>query len=230
MPWRALALALLGWFLALRCSGTVAALALALLPLPKTMALPIAYGFHVCVGVWLLLGAEGITLRDAWRRATPGPLPRALGWAIPFLGIAIAAVVLASLLAAPLVRGAEPPQRDLMDLVTGLRNPFLMLLLLATIAGLAPLFEEWVFRGVLLPWLGPRLAARFGAKGGWALAVLVSGLAFGAMHLQPAGLPTLATLGLVLGWAVLRTGSLWTTVAIHACWNASVFLLMRILA
>ncbi len=230
MPWRALALALLGWFLALRLSGTVAALCLGVLPLPKVLALPIAYGFHVFVGVSLLLFAEGITLREAWKRATPGALPRALGWAVAFLGIAIAGVVLAGILASPLVRGSEPPQRELLELVAGTRNPLATLLLLLTIAGLAPLFEEWVFRGVLLPWLGPRLTARLGVRSGWGLAILLSGLAFGAMHLQPAGLPALATLGLVLGWAFFRTGNLWTTVAVHACWNASVFLLMRVLA
>ncbi len=230
MPWRALALALLGWFLAQQCAGTLATLALRLLPLPRILALPIAYAFHAFVGVSLLLHAEGISLREAWKRATPGPLPRALGWAIAFLGIAIAAVVIVGTLASPLTRGATPPQRELLDLVTGLRNPLPMCVILLTIAGLAPLFEEWVFRGVLLPWLGPRLGARCGARGGWALAILLSGLAFGAMHLQPAGLPTLATLGLVLGWAFSRTGNLWTSIAVHACWNASVFLLMRLLA
>jgi len=230
MPWRALALALLGWFIALRFSGTVAALCLSVLPLPKIMALPIAFAFHAWVGLSLLLRAEGLTLRAAWQRVTPGPLPRALGWGVVFLGIAIASVVFIGLLASPLVRGAEPPQRELLELVAGLRSPLATLLLLLTIAGLAPLFEEWVFRGFILPWLGPRLATRFGERGGWGLAILLSGLAFGAMHLEPTGLPTLATLGLVLGWAYFRTGNLWTTVAVHACWNASAFLLMRVLA
>jgi len=230
MSWRALLLALLGWFVALRFSGTVAALLLSLLPLPEVMALPIAYGFHATVGTLLLLRAEGSTLRAAWRRLTPGPLPRALGWGLGFLGIAIASVFFAGLLFGPLVRGAEPPQRELLEMVSRLRNPAATLLLLATIAGLAPLFEEGVFRGVLLPWLGPRLAARHGQRAGWGLAILLSGLGFGAMHLQPAGLPGLATLGLVLGWAFFRTGNLWTTIAMHACWNASVFLFVRILA
>jgi len=230
MPWRALVLALLGWFLAMRCSGVVAALCLSLLPFPKIMALPIGYGFHVLVGGGLLLKASGLTLRGTWRRSTPGPLARALGWALPFLGIAIAGVVVAGLLASPWTRGAEPPQRELMEIISGLRHPLTVAVILLTIGGLAPIFEEWVFRGVLLPWLGPRLAERFGTKGGWGLAVLGSGLAFGAIHLQPTGLPTLATLGLVLGWAFVRTGNLWTAIAIHACWNTGVFLLVRMLA
>ena len=223
-------LALLGWFLAMRCSGVVAALCLSFLPLPKIMALPIAYGFHALVGGWLLLKAAGLTLGKAWRRSTPGPLPRALGWAVPFLGIAIATVVVVGVLASPWTRGAEPPQRELMEIISGLRHPLTVVVLLLTIGGLAPIFEEWVFRGVLLTWLGPRLTGRFGTKGGWGLAILGSGLAFGAMHLQPTGLPTLASLGLILGWAFVRTGNLWTTIAIHACWNTGVFLLVRVLA
>lgn len=230
MPWRALVLALLGWFLAMRASGLVAAVCLSILPLPRITALPIAYGFHVAVGGWLLLKAEGITLREAWRRSTPGPLSRALGWTVPFLGIAIATVVLVGLLVGPLTRNATPPQRELMEIISGLRHPLAVGVLLLTIGGLAPIFEEWVFRGIILPWLGPRMAQRFGAKGGWALAILGSGLAFGAMHLQPTGLPTLASLGVVLGWAFVRTGNLWTAIAIHACWNTGVFLLVRTLA
>ena len=230
MPWRALALALLGWFLAMRCSGMVAALCLSLLPFPKIMALPIAYGFHALVGAWLLLKAVGLTPREAWRRNTPGSLARALGWAVPFLGIAITGVVVVGLLASPWTRGAEPPQRELMEIISGLRHPLTVAALLLTIGGLAPIFEEWVFRGVLLPWLGPRLSERFGTRGGWGLAILGSGLAFGAMNLQPTGLPTLTTLGLVLGWAFVRTGNLWTAIAIHACWNTGVFLLVRLLA
>jgi len=230
MPWRALVLALLGWFLAMRASGLVAAVCLSVVPLPRIAALPIAYGFHVAVGGWLLLKAEGITLAEAWRRCIPGRLSRALGWAVPFLGIAIATVVVVGLLTSPWTRGAEPPQRELMEIISGLRHPLTMAVLLLTIGGLAPIFEEWVFRGIILPWLGPRLTGRFGTKGGWGLAILGSGLAFGAMHLQPAGLPTLASLGLVLGWAFVRTGNLWTAIAIHACWNTSVFLLVRTLA
>jgi len=229
MTWRAAALAFLGWFVALRFSGTIAALIFAFLPLPKVLALPFAYSFHVWVGIRLLLRAEGTTLRQAWKRMTPGPTPRALGWAVAFLGIAVISVILLGLLLQPLMRQADPPQRELLNLVAGHTNAFATLLLFATIAGLAPLFEEWLFRGTLLPWLGHRFSQRW-ARGGWLLAVVFSGLMFGAMHLQPAALPSLCTLGMVLGWAFLRTGNLWTTVAMHACWNGGVFVMIRVLA
>ena len=63
-----------------------------------------------------------------------------------------------------------------------------------------------------------------------ALALAASALLFGAIHLQPVGLPTLATLGGVLGLAVRQTGSLRTPILVHACWNGSLFLLMRAFA
>lgn len=229
MPWRAAALAFLGWFAALRLSGTFAALVLWALPLPRVLGLPLALGFHTTVGAALLLLAEGATLREAWRRMTPGPLPRALAWAPAFLGVALTAVFAAGLIFQPLLRQSGPPQRELWELVSGTGGLPATLLLLATMAGLAPVFEEWMFRGALFPWLGHRLASR-GLKAAWPLAVVLQGLLFGAMHLQPAGLPALCTLGAVLGWACLRTRNLWTAVAMHACWNGGVFLLMRALA
>ena len=60
--------------------------------------------------------------------------------------------------------------------------------------------------------------------------MVITGVSFGAMHLQPLGLPTLATLGIVLGFAFLRTGNLVTSILVHGLWNGGVFILMRALA
>ena len=59
------------------------------------------------------------------------------------------------------------------------------------------------------------------------LALGVSALVFGAIHLQPAGLPVLGTLGLVMGLAMRQTGSLRSPILVHACWNGGIFLVMR---
>jgi membrane protease YdiL (CAAX protease family) len=59
------------------------------------------------------------------------------------------------------------------------------------------------------------------------MALLGSALLFGAIHLQPAGLITLATLGWALGLAFRHTGSLRTPILVHACWNGTLFLLLR---
>ena len=91
-----------------------------------------------------------------------------------------------------------------------------------TVTLLAPCFEELLFRGFLLPVLAQRQRL--------ALALVLSALLFGAIHLQPAGLPTLSTLGFVMGLAMRHTGSLRTPILIHACWNGSQFLLLRAFA
>ena len=69
----------------------------------------------------------------------------------------------------------------------------------------------------------------FRSDNGWRM-LLFSGLSFAVMHMQPLGLPTLATLGIVLGFAFLRTGNLATCIMVHGLWNGGVFILMRALA
>lgn len=88
---------------------------------------------------------------------------------------------------------------------------------LVTLAIVPAIAEEWFFRGFLLSSLRSRLAA-------W-LAVLVSGLLFGAFHvIVQDGLffermvPT-AFLGLILGVVCVRTGSLWPGMLLHVMHN-----------
>ncbi|WP_433607431.1 lysostaphin resistance A-like protein [Dactylosporangium sp. CA-139114] len=77
--------------------------------------------------------------------------------------------------------------------------------------------EEIVFRGVLTR----MLAERFG---GW-VALVVSSLLFGAMHLVnanatvPAVLSIVLTGGLLFGALYLVTRSLWLTIGFHFAWN-----------
>jgi len=121
-----------------------------------------------------------------------------------------------------LLKPDQSPQRDLQELLRSLSGWGPSLALFLTVAGLAPFFEELLFRGFLLPILARRQPM--------ALALVVSALLFGAIHLQPAGLPTLSALGWVMGLAMRQTGSLRTPILVHACWNGSLFLLMRAFA
>lgn len=230
LPWRAVLLVFLLWFLALRLSGVAASLVLTVIPLPRPWILPLAFLFHAAVGLGLLAWAEGQPLRRTLRPALSGHALRTAGWGFAFLAVGVAAVVAAGLAAAPFTGPGEPPQRELMDLIGGAHGPLTAGLLFLTVAGLAPLFEEVFFRGFLLPWLQPRLADRWGSRWGTFAALLVTALAFGAMHLQPRGLHTLSTLGLVLGWAVVRTGDLRAAIFVHAAWNGGIFLLVKSLA
>ena len=80
---------------------------------------------------------------------------------------------------------------------------------------LAPLFEETVFRGVLLPVLG----RSFGR--GWG--VFASALVFAVAHLSIGELPPLFVLGLGLALLRLSSGRLLPCVVMHALWNGVTF-------
>jgi len=222
MSGRAAALVLLTWFLAFFLSGNLMGLLLHPWPGLRWLAVPLGYALHAAVGVGLLCGAEGLSLEELWRRVAPERGWRDLGWAAGFLALALTLVLLVALLMSLILKPDHSSQRDLQELLRGLSGWGPSLVLLLTVAGLAPLFEELLCRGFLLPVLARRQTM--------GLALVLSALAFGAMHLQPSGLPVLSTLGLVLGLAMRHTGSLRTPILVHACWNGGLFLLMRAFA
>lgn len=90
------------------------------------------------------------------------------------------------------------------------------LVLVLLLAGMAPLLEEFAFRG----WVQRPLERRFGAA--WAIGS--TALLFAAAHLSPGGIPIYAAGGAALGFAVWATGSIWSGVALHMAWNAGVLL------
>jgi hypothetical protein len=88
---------------------------------------------------------------------------------------------------------------------------------LATVVG-APFFEELFFRGVLLR----ALVRLFGRWGGWVgptLAIVVSGLLFGAIHAELLQFAGLALFGVLLGAVSYRTGRLGMNIVAHAAFN-----------
>ena len=69
--------------------------------------------------------------------------------------------------------------------------------------------EEIVFRGFIQRWVG---------KG--ATAIVVSGLSFAAIHVDPHHVLGVVPLGLYLAWVADRTDSTWPTIAAHVVNNA----------
>ncbi len=224
---RGVLIVMLGWFLTLIAASSMGAALIRLLPALRAVSIPLVYAVHALAGITYLLAAEGIGLATLRRRVAPGRYGPALAAGLGYFALAFAAVVVVALLLGPLLPGGRSPQKELLELLAHLHGAWTVLLLFLTVAVLAPIFEELMFRGFLLPWMGERLEARVGASRGRWLAIAFSGLAFGAMHMQPMGLPTLATLGIVLGFAFLRTGNLVTCILVHGLWNGGVFILMR---
>jgi len=219
---RAAAIVLLVWFLGFFIAGNVATLLLSPWPALRWLALPLGYLLHAGFGLKLLCAAEGLTPRALWQRVAPGSAGRDLAWGFGFLGLAVVLVITVALLSNLILKPDQSPQRDLQELLRSLAGWGPSLALFLTVAGLAPFWEELLFRGFLLPVLArhQRMAVALG----------LSALLFGLIHLQPAGLPVLSTLGLVMGLAMRHTGSLRTPILLHACWNGGLFLLMRAFA
>ena len=78
---------------------------------------------------------------------------------------------------------------------------------------IAPTAEEFFFRGMLQNFLASSLSRPFPA-------ILLSSLAFGAVHLSQAHtVPALVVFGILLGYAYQRTGAIVVPVTIHALFN-----------
>ena len=73
------------------------------------------------------------------------------------------------------------------------------------------IFEELAFRGIVLPCLQTVLSTRD--------AVLVSALLFMTIHLSAPGIPYLFLVGLVLGYARVRTGTIVPGMLLHFLYN-----------
>ncbi|MDA2973779.1 MAG: CPBP family glutamic-type intramembrane protease [Actinomycetota bacterium] len=107
---------------------------------------------------------------------------------------------------------------------SGLTAALLVTAFAAVVA--APVVEEVVFRGVILPALVPRVGRVF--------AVVVQAVVFGAVHADPSGsagaglVVVLAAVGAVFGVAALITGRLWPVILGHALFNGVVLAVVLI--
>ena len=193
---------------------------------------------------WIMVLAEGALAFPAlivawllWERIPEivvfRPLSRFAPVLLVFLGFALWILSLGVLQAQYAI--APPPQAYL-DQFQGLleslrpRRPIGWVFSLGAIAVAPAVFEEVVFRGVLTPVLN--------RAAGPAVAVLVSGVLFGAIHIDLLAdgtsvyyrVPFAILLGMLLAKLRLDTGSLWPSMVAHATLNATTFLLVALVA
>ncbi len=93
---------------------------------------------------------------------------------------------------------------------------------LAVACVLAPLCEEYFFRGFVLPTLAVEL--------GPFRATVACGAFFAVMHLNPVNALALFELGVLFAWLSLRFRSLWPAIAAHASsnvWSSVLYLFSR---
>ena len=152
-----------------------------------------------------------------WRlRPWPGAISSAVaGWLMVTPVVVVTGWLLVRLVGDP--GGSNP----LLELVLGSKDPLALFLLGWTAVVLAPLFEETIFRGALLP----VLAKRWGTAGG----VVLSALLFALAHISIGELAPLTVLGVGLALLRVSTGRLLPSVLMHALWNAITFLNLLVL-
>ena len=152
-----------------------------------------------------LLAAVAAVAPMGWA-ALPALGFRAVGWRPLVLGVLVTEVI--SVAVSHL--GIEPEGMKEVGKIAS--EPALFTASLLAMAGLAPLVEEMVFRGLLYGWL----AGRWGTLLAW----IVSALAFAAAHIELAHIILVLPLGLWFGWLRRRTDSLWPSLVSHIVNNA----------
>ena len=103
----------------------------------------------------------------------------------------------------------------LLEIVLNNDNYLSFILLFITTTILAPLFEEIIFRGILLPTLSRDV--------GIILGIIVSAFIFALAHLSLGEMPPLFVLGIGLGITRIASGSLLSSVIMHSLWNGLTF-------
>lgn len=170
----------------------------------------------LCAGTGTLLALAVLWRRHLGWQSDPGgaaTLPTVVaGVAYMIAGVTRVGIILLGI--GPLLRIAPPdPGREIHDLVSRGLGPVGTALLIFAAVILAPIGEETLFRGVLLPWLRRFL--------GVDAAVWVSAVLFGIGHLRYGlYLSTIVVYGLVLAWARLHTGNLRASIVLHMIINA----------
>ncbi len=178
---------------------------------------------------WPVLGYVGLAL---WRQTRSlqeafgmSGLPR-LRWVLLAIVLYLATLPLAGM-ASWLVRTLFPhwtdmsPQPVLEILLETQSGPGRFYLLFLAIV-LAPLSEEILFRGILLP----VATRRFGVATG----LIMTSAVFAIIHAHAASAPVLFVLGISFGLAYLYTNTLWVPVLMHSVFNSASLLLVALLS
>ena len=109
--------------------------------------------------------------------------------------------------------GHAPDLQDAVQMFLAVDSPWARAGFVLFAVALVPFAEEILFRGILLPLLIRRA--------GPAAGLLLTALAFAALHADLGTFPALALFSVALSLALARTGTLWVPVAMHALFNAA---------
>lgn len=169
------------------------------------------YGPLCLFGWWFAIKRHGASLRDAgFRWVGAGPILLMIPAAI---GLIIVTGML-SYLTSLFVGDVPTAQEQVIPNQNSLSLPDLVLLVIAG-AIAAPIAEEFLFRGLLYPYLRAR-------KKLW-VAVLISSVVFAVAHFVPVLVPVLIVFGIAEALVVERYKSIYPAIALHALNNGALF-------
>jgi hypothetical protein len=143
-----------------------------------------------------------------------------IAWGLGGYLVALPLVIVVSLINQQLWKG-QGGSNPILPLALEGRDSVALLIFFITACVAAPVFEEIIFRGFLLPSL-TRYVPVWGA-------ILASSLLFAIAHLSLSEVLPLATLGMVLGVVYTRSRNLLASMLLHGLWNAGTLLSLFVL-
>ncbi|MBX9722252.1 MAG: CPBP family intramembrane metalloprotease [Candidatus Obscuribacterales bacterium] len=151
-----------------------------------------------------------------WKTPGFGPIKLAicgyLGWCAILPLVMMSALIANTMLGS---QGSDNPILAQISAVVESKNTLAIFLLFFTVAVMAPLCEEIIFRGFLYSALKTRL--------GILPAVMISAIIFAGIHMDKGGALMLMALGPVLALALDRTRSIFPSMIAHGLWNGGAF-------
>ena len=166
------------------------------------------------VAVWIFWSFRG---KGIDIRRLVGRLPENYNW-FPMIGILLVNMVFSLgaviVVLSAVASASEPVARslDTEPVVTNASNPASLIVAIATVAVLAPVFEELFFRGILIN--------RWGVKWRPGTAIVASALLFGVLHLIAIGGAFM--FGTIAAVLYMRTRTLLVPMAMHVANNSLV--------
>ena len=187
-----------------------------------------AKAFYV-LGSYLLMSGVGLyvlylsikpffPLPEGWFRIPVKDRWFLWGWGGYF--VALPLVILVSVINQKLWQG-QGGSNPILPIALEGRDGAALLIFFLTASVAAPIFEEVMFRGFLLPSLTRYLPV-------WA-AISLSGFLFAIAHLSLSEVLPLMTLGILLGVVYTRSRNLLASILLHSLWNSGTLLSLFIL-
>lgn len=203
-------------------------LAFSLLPLPRPAGNIRFQAVYVLI-TYILLAAGSISvlyfsikpflpLNDDWFRFRFGG--KWILWGLGGYCVAIPIVLFVSLVNQQIWQG-QGGSNPLLQLALEAKDSVALGIFFTTAAIAAPLFEEFLFRGFLLPSLTRYMPV-------WA-SILVSSFIFAAAHLSLSEILPLTSLGIILGIVYTRSRNLLAPMMLHSLWNSGTLLTLFVL-